>query len=212
MKTQVKICGLMDEEAVAAAVEGGADYLGIVFFPPSPRNMEPKHAAEILDGVPEDIVKVGLFVDPDDAFLMEVLQHVRLDLLQFHGKESPDRLAQVRMETGLPIMKACPIAGPEDIEKARAYEAVADKLLFDAKPPKDATRPGGNALAFDWALLEGASFSLPWMLAGGLEASNVIEAIEASGAKGVDVSSGVESAPGQKDPKLIRAFLETIKG
>jgi len=202
----------MDEEAVAAAVEGGADYLGIVFFPPSPRNMEPKHAAEILDGVPEDIVKVGLFVDPDDAFLMEVLQHVRLDLLQFHGKESPDRLAQVRMETGLPIMKACPIAGPEDIEKARAYEAVADKLLFDAKPPKDATRPGGNALAFDWALLEGASFSLPWMLAGGLEASNVIEAIEASGAKGVDVSSGVESAPGQKDPKLIRAFLETIKG
>ena len=212
MGVEVKICGLMDEDAVAAAVEGGADYLGVVFFPPSPRNMEPEEAAEILDGVPEDIIKVGLFVDPEDGFLFNVLQHVRLDLLQFHGKETPERIAQIRMETGLPVMKACPIAGPEDIENAKAYETVADKLLFDAKPPKEASRPGGNALAFDWKLLNDAVFSLPWMLAGGIDASNVLEAISTSGAKGVDVSSGVESAPGEKDPKLIRTFLKTAKG
>ena len=212
MGVEVKICGLMDEDAVAAAVEGGADYLGVVFFPPSPRNMEPEEAAEILDGVPEDIIKVGLFVDPEDGFLFNVLQHVRLDLLQFHGKETPERIAQIRMETGLPVMKACPIAGPEDIENAKAYETVADKLLFDAKPPKEASRPGGNALAFDWKLLKDAVFSLPWMLAGGIDASNVLEAISTSGAKGVDVSSGVESAPGEKDPKLIRTFLKTAKG
>ncbi len=212
MAVEVKICGLRDEEAVAAAVEGGADYLGVVFFPPSPRNIEPAAAAEILDGVPEGIVKVGLFVDPDDAFLYGVLQHVRLDLLQFHGKESPERLARVRLETGLPVMKACPVADLEDLDKARAYEAVADRLLFDAKPPKGATRPGGNALAFDWTLLKGATFSLPWMLAGGLDVSNIQQAVAMSGAQTVDVSSGVESAPGIKDPKLIKDFLKAVKG
>ena len=212
MGVKVKICGLKDRESVAAAVEGGADFLGVVFFPPSPRNMGPEAAADILDGVPEDIVKVGLFVDPDDRFLFNVLQHVRLDLLQFHGKEMPEFLERVRAETGLPVMKACPISGPEDIEKARVYETVADWLLFDAKPPKDATRPGGNALAFDWQLLKGEKFKAPWMLAGGLEAANIKEAVAKSGAKAVDGSSGVESAPGQKEPKLIRAFLKAAKG
>jgi len=212
MVIEVKICGLRDEQAVAAAVEGGADYLGVVFFPPSPRNIDPAAAAEILDGVPEEIVKVGLFVDPDDAFLYDVLQHVRLDLLQFHGKESPERLAEVRLETGLPVMKAWPVAGPEDLEKARAYEAVADRLLFDAKPPKGATRPGGNALAFDWQILKGEEFTIPWMLAGGLDASNVQQALAMSGAKAIDVSSGVEVAVGVKDPKLIKDFLKAVKG
>jgi len=209
---QVKICGLRDEVAVDAAVEGGADFLGVVFFPPSPRNIAPERAAEILDGLPEDITKVGLFVDPDDAFLNQVLSHVRLDVIQLHGQESPARVEEVRQNFGLPVMKACPISEPADIEKARAYDGVADRLLFDAKPPKGATRPGGNAAAFDWDLLKDVTWACPWMLAGGLDAGNVLQAVEASGATAVDISSGVESSTGTKSPELIRRFLDIAKG
>lgn len=179
MTIKVKICGLRDRKSVAAAVECGADYLGVVFFPPSPRNIGPEDAADILAGVPDDIIKVGLFVDPDDDFLSAVLNHVRLDLIQLHGKESPARVEEIRQNFGLPVMKACPISEVSDIETARAYEGVADYLLFDAKPPKGATRPGGNAAAFDWDLLRGISFNCPWMLAGGLTAENIQEAVRA---------------------------------
>ncbi|MCW9035470.1 MAG: phosphoribosylanthranilate isomerase [Rhodospirillales bacterium] len=211
MTISVKICGLKDRDSVIAAVENGADYLGVVFFPPSPRNIDPEQAAEILDGVPSDVTKVGLFVDPNDEFLDTVLRHVRLDLIQLHGKESPTRVEEVRQKFGLEVMKACPISESADIEAARAYEEIADRLLFDAKPPKGATRPGGNAVAFDWALLKDVTWSCPWMLAGGLHQGNVLEAVKTFGATAIDISSGVESEPGVKSPEMIRQFLATVK-
>ncbi len=210
MTIAVKICGLKDRDSVIAAVENGASYLGVVFFPPSPRNIAPEEAAIILDGVSSEVSKVGLFVDPDDNFIEQVLRYVRLDLIQLHGKETPVRVEEVRQNFGLPVMKACPISEPADIKAARAYEGVADRLLFDAKPPKGATRPGGNAVAFDWALLKDITWSCPWMLAGGLHTGNVLEAATTSGATAVDISSGVESEPGVKSPEMIEQFLAKV--
>jgi len=211
MPVEVKICGITSEEAIEAAVEAGADYVGLVFFPPSPRTVLPARAAELIQFLPDDIATVGLFVDADDAFLESVLREVRLDLLQFHGRESPERLEAVRLEYGLPVMKAIPVAGAADLAAADPYLAVADRLLFDAKPPKGAQLPGGNAAAFDWTLLAGRKWGLPWMLAGGLDPTNVVEAIRVTGARAVDVSSGVESAPGVKDPAKIHAFVTAAK-
>ncbi|MGB0747475.1 MAG: phosphoribosylanthranilate isomerase [Magnetospiraceae bacterium] len=208
MAISVKICGLKTEDAVDAAVEGGAAYLGAVFFPPSPRAVTAFQAAELFEFVPEEVQKVGLFVDPDDALLASVLTHVRLDILQLHGQELPGRVDRLRLDWGLPVMKALPIAEAADISAARAYDGIADFLLFDAKPPKGATRPGGNAVAFEWSLLHGTQWQSPWMLAGGLTAENLAEAVRASGATTVDVSSGVETAPGEKSPEKIRAFLD----
>ena len=204
---QVKICGLREPVHVAAAVEAGARYLGFVFFPKSPRAVTPAQAAELAGGVPPGIARVGLFVDPGDALLEQVLAQAPLDVIQLHGRESPARVAEVRSLTGLPVMKAVGIAGPEDLPALMDYGLVADMLLVDAKPPKDAVLPGGNGLAFDWRLLVGRRWLRPWLLAGGLTPGNVAEAIRLTGAKGVDVSSGVESAPGQKDSALIRAFI-----
>ncbi len=212
MPVAVKICGISTDEAMEAAIEAGADYVGLVFFPPSPRAVTAERAAELTELLPDDLVKVGLFVDPADALLDTVLTHVRLDLLQFHGSEPPERLAAVRLEYGLPVMKMIPVAGPDDLAAAEAYLTVADRLLFDARPPRDALLPGGNALAFDWSLLKGRRWSLPWMLAGGLTPANVAEAVRISGATAVDVSSGVETAPGVKDPALIRAFIAAARG
>ncbi|MBI5163623.1 MAG: phosphoribosylanthranilate isomerase [Magnetospirillum sp.] len=209
---EVKICGITDEEAMVAAVDGGADLVGLVFFPPSPRHLTIARAAELADLVPEDVTKVGLFVDADDATLDAVLTQVRLDLLQFHGSESPERIAAVRLEYGLPVMKVIPVATAVDLAAAAPFLDVADRLLFDARPPKGAVLPGGNAAAFDWSLLTGWRAPLPWMLAGGLDAANVAEAIRISGAPAVDVSSGVESAPGIKDPARIEAFIRAAKG
>ena len=204
---QVKICGLREAVHVAAAVEGGARYLGFVFFPKSPRAVTPAQAAELVAAVPPGIARVGLFVDPDDALLDQVLAGAPLDVIQLHGRESPDRVAAVRALTGLPVMKAVGIAGPEDLPALTDYGLVADMLLVDAKPPRDAVLPGGNGLAFDWRLLVGRRWLRPWLLAGGLTPANVAEAIRLTGAKGVDVSSGVETAPGRKDAALIRAFI-----
>lgn len=204
---QVKICGLREPVHVAAAVEAGARYLGFVFFPKSPRAVTPAQAAELAGAVPPGIARVGLFVDPGDALLEQVLAQAPLDVIQLHGRESPARVAEVRSLTGLPVMKAVGIAGPEDLPALMDYGLVADMLLVDAKPPKDAVLPGGNGLAFDWRLLVGRRWLRPWLLAGGLTPGNVAEAIRLTGAKGVDVSSGVESAPGQKDSALIRAFI-----
>ncbi len=211
MAVEVKICGLMAAEAVAAAAAGGARFVGFVFYPPSPRSLDPAAAGPLVDTAPADVVRVGLFVDADDADIADVLAHVRLDMLQFHGREPPERVAAIKERFGLPVMKAVPVAGEADIERARGYEVVADRLLFDAQAPPGATRPGGNALAFDWALISGVTWRRPWMLAGGLDAANVSEAVRVSGAAAVDVSSGVEDAPGVKNLDKIRDFLETAR-
>jgi phosphoribosylanthranilate isomerase len=211
MAVEVKICGITDEEAMDAAIEAGADYVGLVFFPKSPRNVDADRAAELVEFTPGDVTKVGLFVDPDDATLDAVLTRVRLDLLQLHGQESPERIEAIRLEYGLPVMKVLSVAEAADLDAALAYQAVADRLLFDAKPPKGALLPGGNAVSFDWSILTGRKWGLPWMLAGGLTPANVAEAVRISGAPAVDVSSGVESAPGIKDPEKIRAFIQAVR-
>ncbi|SDH84884.1 phosphoribosylanthranilate isomerase [Roseospirillum parvum] len=208
MPVAVKICGLTTPDAVAAAVEGGADWLGVVFFAPSPRAIEPEAAAELLDGVPEEVVKVGLLVDPDDATLDRVLAQVRLDMIQLHGRETPQRVEAIRQEFGRPVMKAISVGGAADLLAAKAFDGVADRLLFDARPPQGAANPGGNAQPFDWPLMADWRGQSPWMLAGGLSPDNLAQAVKASGATAVDVSSGVESARGVKDPDLIRRFLE----
>ncbi len=213
MSVEVKICGLKTPEDAHVAIQAGADYLGCVFFPPSPRHVSAETAAEVFDMIGDaPVLRVGLFVDPTDDELMAVLNHVRLDIIQLHGQESPERVEEVRLNFALPVMKALPIESAEDVKAAKAYDAVADKLLFDAKPPKGATRPGGNAIAFDWTLLTGTKWQSTWMLAGGLTCENVQNAIAQSSCKAVDVSSGVESEKGVKDPELIEKFIQTVKG
>ena len=212
MKISVKICGLTDARGVTAAVDAGAALVGFVFFRRSPRFVTPETAAMLIDLVPRGVKKVGLFVDPTNAELDQVLKAVRLDMIQLHGKETPARVDAVRLLSGLRVMKALGIETARDLRDAKAYEGHADMLLFDAKPPKDATRPGGNAKAFDWTLLKSYVGRTPWGLAGGLTRSNVAKAIRESGARLVDVSSGVESAPGVKSPNKIRAFIKAAVG
>jgi phosphoribosylanthranilate isomerase len=208
LAVRVKICGLRSPDAVAAAVGAGAAYLGFVFFPRSPRHVTLAEAAALAVEVPPGVAKVALVVDADDAALEALVAAVPVDMIQLHGNESPERVRAVRARFGLPVMKAVGIAGPEDLEKIETYARVADQLLVDAKPPKGADLPGGNGLAFDWRLLAGRRWPVPWMLAGGLTPGNVAEAVRLTGARQVDVSSGVESAPGVKDERLIRAFVE----
>lgn len=212
MTVKVKICGINDFDAMEAAIEGGADFVGLVLYPPSPRAVTLEEAAELTELVPEEVAKVGLLVDADDRLLDGVMNQLRLDLLQFHGSETPERIEAVRLEYGMPVMKAISIAEAADLGAVAAYAEVADWLLFDAKPPAGATLPGGNAACFDWRLLKGRKWPVPWMLAGGLTVDNLAEAVKSSGAKAVDVSSGVESAPGIKDPAKIAAFLKAAKG
>ena len=207
MATAVKICGLTTPEGVATAVGAGARYLGFVFFAKSPRHVTPGQAAALAAEVPLGIAKVGLFVNPDDALLGEVLAQVPLDMIQLHGAESPARVTEVRALTGLPVIKAVGVAEPADLDALWDYGLVADMLLIDAKPPKGADLPGGNGLAFDWRLLAGRQILKPWLLAGGLTPENVAQALRLTRAPGVDVSSGVESAPGVKDPDRIRDFI-----
>ncbi|WP_234853102.1 phosphoribosylanthranilate isomerase [Paracoccus everestensis] len=204
---QVKICGLRRPEHIEAAADAGARYVGLVFFPKSPRAVSADEAAALVLHVPVGMARVGLFVDPDDAMLDAVLGKVPLDIIQLHGSESPDRVAQVKGLTGLPVMKSVGLSGPADLPALTDYGLVADMLLVDAKPPQDAVLPGGNGLSFDWRLLVGRKWLRPWMLAGGLTPQNVAEAIRLTGAPAVDVSSGVETEPGVKDEGLIRAFV-----
>ncbi len=214
MSIEVKICGVNAPAALAATVEGGAAYVGLNFYPPSPRSVTPDQAAALTAAAPPRLCRVGLFVDVEDETIAKTLAAVGLDMLQLHGGESPARVAEIRARFGLPVMKAIKIAGPEDVAAAEAYLRVADRLLFDAKPPQEMTGalPGGNALAFDWQLLAGKTWPIPWMLSGGLEPANVAEAVRISGARAVDVSSGVEDRPGLKNPDKIRAFLTAAKG
>jgi phosphoribosylanthranilate isomerase len=204
---RVKICGLKSPQDVRAAAESGAAYVGFVFFPKSPRNISVEEAARIALEVPVGLCKVALTVNADDAMLYALTSAVPLDMLQLHGSESPERVAAVKARYGLPVMKAIGVADAEDLAQIDLYAQVADQLLIDAKPPKGADLPGGNGLAFDWRLLAGRKYwQCPWMLAGGLTPDNVAEAIRMTGARQVDVSSGVESAPGQKDADLVARF------
>lgn len=210
MTVQVKICGIGEPETLRAAVEGGARWIGLVFYPASPRYVPPAMAAELARMVPTTVRTVGLFVDPDDDFLEHVVTQVPFDMLQLHGTETPRRVAAVKAAFSIPVMKAIKVGGPEDLERAAEYAQACDRLLFDAKPPAKVTAlPGGNGIAFDWTLLTGRSWPKPWMLSGGLNAGNVADAVQTTGAPAVDVSSGVEDRPGHKDAALIRAFLET---
>jgi phosphoribosylanthranilate isomerase len=212
MTLAVKICGLSSEAAVTAAVTGGAAYLGFNFYPPSPRAVTAQKAARLCSAVPAGIARVGLFVDADDDTIGAVLAEAQVDILQFHGNESPERVAEARLRFARPVMKAVAVAAPEDVLGAARYEVVADLLLFDTKPPRGpGALPGGNGLAFDWDLIAGRSWKREWMLSGGLTAELLPEAVRISGATMVDVSSGVERRPGEKDPDKIRAFLAAAR-
>ena len=212
MPVEAKICGINAPQALDAAIRGGARYIGLVFYPPSPRALSPEAAAPLAHAAARQVLRTGLFVDADDATIGRTLATVPLDLLQLHGKETPARVREIRSRFALPVMKAIPVASPEDLELAKTYVGAADRLLFDAKPPKDMKNalPGGNALSFDWQLLAGRRWPIPWMLSGGLTPDNVTDAVRISGAAAVDVSSGVELMPGRKDPARIAGFLKSV--
>ena len=213
MTVAAKICGLSSEAAIEAAVAGGAAYVGFVFYPPSPRAVNPARAGMLCALVPAAVQRVALLVDADDAAIETILAAAPIDILQFHGAETPKRVIAAKQRFGRKVMKAISVASSDDVAGAARYEDAADLLLFDAKPPRRADAlPGGNGLAFDWQLIAGRKWRLPWMLSGGLTADLLPEAVRVSGATAVDVSSGVEHKPGDKDPEKIRAFLEVARG
>jgi phosphoribosylanthranilate isomerase len=211
MAVVIKICGLKTEAALEVALEAGADMVGFVFFPPSPRNISPAAAEPLGRSVRARAEKVALTVDADDALLDAIVSALKPDLLQLHGKESPDRLFALKTRFGLPVMKALPIETRADLAAVAAYADIADRFLFDARAPRDATRPGGLGKPFDWHLLENLDLAIPYMLSGGLDPDNVAEALRVTHAPGVDVSSGVERTPGEKDPDRIRAFIRAAR-
>jgi len=205
---RVKICGLKDEANIKVAAEAGARYIGLVFFEKSPRNVSLAQAAKLALEVPVGVAKVALTVNASNEFLDKLTATVPLDMLQLHGSESPERVTEIRQRYGLPVMKAVGVATADDLAALDIYQQVADQILVEAKPAKDAKLPGGNGVPFDWRLIAGREWKKPWMLAGGLTMDNVGEAIRLTGAGQVDLSSGVESAPGVKDPALIKAFID----
>lgn len=211
MNTRVKICGLKEPAHVAVAVSAGAAYVGFVFFEKSPRHLAIADAAALALSVPYGVAKVALSVNATNAELDAITSTVPIDMLQLHGGESPERVTEVRTRYGLPVMKAVGVRDRADLAAIDIYQQVADQILIDAKPPTGADLPGGNGLAFDWTLLLGRVWLRPWMLAGGLTPENVSAAVRSTNARQVDVSSGVESAPGQKDTELIRKFLMAVK-
>lgn len=205
--TKVKICGLSTPDTLTSAIEAGADFVGLVFYPPSPRHVEIEVASYLAHQIPDHVEIVGLFVNPNDQTLQEVLNAVPLSMIQLHGGERPERVAEIKKNFGLPVIKALSIENEDDLKKAQEYES-ADWLLFDAKGK---ALPGGNGIAFDWSVLSDYKSTIPWMLAGGLNPENVIEAIKITHAPAVDVSSGVESAAGEKDITKIQAFISAVK-
>jgi len=208
--TEAKICGITDPENLQAAVSGGARFIGFVFYPPSPRIISPAKAALLARMLPTGVRAVGLFVNPDNEFLDDVLGAVGLDMIQLHGHETPERVQAIKARTSLPVIKAIRIKDTSDLAHVQAYESVSDWILCDSKPDH-ALLPGGTGHRFDWSLLAGRVFTKPWMLSGGLDSENVAEAIRQLSPTAVDVSSGVEDAPGQKSPAKIKAFLEAVK-
>jgi phosphoribosylanthranilate isomerase len=211
MSVLVKICGLRTPEALDVALDAGADMVGFVFFPPSPRNVGFQAARELSRRVRGRAQKVALSVDASDEQLSAIIDALLPDMLQLHGNESPDRVVMVRTRFGLPVMKALPIAERADLSPIRLYDKLADRLIFDARAPREATRPGGLGRPFDWRLLENLDAGVPFMLSGGLDAGNVAEALRITRAPGVDVSSGVERAPGDKDHDKIRDFIRAAR-
>ena len=211
MAIKVKICGLKTDAALDAALAGGADFIGLVFFGPSPRNITPAAAAKLSARARGRAKVVALMVDPDDSLLDAVAAAVAPDLIQLHGEEPPERAAEIRRRWSTPVMKAIKVETAEDVRDAADYREAADLILFDARAPADSTRPGGNGAVFDWRALLGVKERMPFMLSGGLTPDNVAEAIRITGAAIVDVSSGVETSPGEKDPELIRRFLLEAK-
>lgn len=210
MAIDVKICGLKTPAAVNAAVGNGAFMIGFVFYAKSPRFVTPAIARTLGQSVPKSISKVGLIVDASDDAIAGILNEAKLDMLQLHGHETPTRTAEIRARFGKPVIKAISLSEARDITAAQSYEAVADLLLFDAKPPSDlkGALPGGNGIPFDWSLLEGAQFKKPWLLAGGLSVSNLLQAVKETSAKAVDVSTGVEDQPGEKSISKIKELLD----
>jgi phosphoribosylanthranilate isomerase len=211
MSLLVKICGLSTRETLDVALGAGADMVGFVFFSPSPRHLSLEVARELGKQAQGRAVKVALTVDADDATLENIVETLRPDILQLHGKETTARLRDIKAKFGLPLMKALPVAAAADLAPLAGYAEVADRILFDARAPKDATRPGGLGAVFDWRLLENLDLKLPFMVSGGLDASNVAEAVRVTRAGGVDVSSGIERSPGVKDPELIRDFIRAAR-
>jgi phosphoribosylanthranilate isomerase len=211
MSLIVKICGLSTPEALDVALDAGGDMVGFVFFAPSPRHLAFDMARMLGDRVGSRAHKVALTVDADDATFEAIVESLRPDLLQLHGKETPARVAALKQRFRLPVMKAIPVEGKSDLALVADYVAITDRLLFDARAPREATRPGGLGKSFDWRLLQNLNPGLPFMLSGGLDAANVGEALRITGAGAVDVSSGVERAPGDKDPDKIRAFIRAAR-
>jgi phosphoribosylanthranilate isomerase len=212
MALLVKICGLKTPDALDAALDAGADMVGFVFFPPSPRNLGIEAARALGERVQGRAKKVALSVDATDAELDRAVEALKPDMLQLHGKETPERVVAVHSRFQLPVMKALPIEARADLAPIRVYEKVADWLLFDARAPREATRPGGLGKTFDWTLLENLDLKISFMLSGGLDADNVAEALRITRPPAVDVSSGVERAPGEKDPEKIRDFIRAARG
>ena len=211
MSLIVKICGLSTRETLDVALQAGADMVGFVFFPASPRHISLQTARDLGKQAKGRALKVALTVDADDATLANIVEVLQPDILQLHGSETVARLRDIRQTFGLQVMKAIAVARPADLASLPGYAAVADRILFDARAPKEATRPGGLGAVFDWHLLENLDLGLPFMVSGGLDAGNVAEAVRVTRAGGVDVSSGVERAPGVKDPELIRAFIRAAR-
>ena len=212
MRLDIKICGLRTPEALDVSLHAGADMVGFVFFPPSPRHVDFAEARALRERVKGRALKVALSVDADDDWLAAGVEALAPDLLQLHGKETPKRVLAVKARFRLPVMKAIAVETRDDLACMADYAEVADRLIFDARAPRDATRPGGLGKPFDWGLLRNLDPRVPFMLSGGLNRDNVAKAIEMTGARGVDVSSGVESTPGEKDPDLIRGFVRTARG
>ncbi|WP_113098388.1 phosphoribosylanthranilate isomerase [Agrobacterium sp. fls2-241-TYG-188a] len=211
MKPDIKICGLKSADAIERAVRRGASHLGFIFFEKSPRNIEPDVAGELADAVRGSVKIVAVTVDADNDELDEIIDLLKPDMLQLHGSESPERVLNVKAVYGLPVIKAFSIRDGDDLAKINPYIGIADKFLFDAKPPAGSDLPGGNGVSFDWTLLRSLDEGVDYMLSGGLNKNNVAEALEVTGALGIDASSGVESAPGVKDLAMIDAFFDAIR-
>ncbi|MFD0985543.1 phosphoribosylanthranilate isomerase [Methyloligella solikamskensis] len=211
MSVKIKICGVQTKEIAEVAIEAGADYLGLVFFPPSPRNVSLEEGAALVKTIDGRVPTVAVLVDPDDEMIDRIVTTVNPDYLQLHGKESPERVAAIKVRSELPVIKAVPVEKAEDVEEAGGYVEIADIILFDAKAPKGSKIPGGRGEAFDWELLSEPGVPRPFGVSGGLDASNVLEAVAVTDPDLVDVSSGVESAPGVKDADLVRSFINVAK-
>ncbi|MDJ1464519.1 phosphoribosylanthranilate isomerase [Nitratireductor sp. GZWM139] len=211
MTLDVKICGLKTEEALAAALDGGASHIGFIFFEKSPRHVEPDQAGRLREAARGRADVVAVTVNADDAALDAIVAAAKPDILQLHGAESPERVAEVKARYGLPVMKAFAIREAADLEKIAPYRGIADRFLFDAKPPKGSDLPGGNGVSFDWELLAALDDGVDYMLSGGLNAANIGAALNAASPRAIDISSGVERAPGEKDPDLIRNFFRAVR-